>query len=70
MRKPKVTVNCVANAHSAPNERIVEFSDPLGNGGLISLRYMPDGTLLVDVYRVSDNVRVIVPEGKGYETPT
>lgn len=52
-RKPTVTTKCPANAYSAPNERIVEFSDSHGNGGLISFTELEDGTLGVSVYRTN-----------------
>ena len=40
MCKPCVTKKCVANSYAAPHERIVEFADGRGNGGLI-LRHAP-----------------------------
>lgn len=56
MAKPSVSTRCVANAHTAANERIVEFSSSVG-GGLISFREV-DGRLIVDVYRCDDTVTV------------
>lgn len=58
MRKPRITINCVANRYAAHGERICEFSDGKGNGGLISLITREDGTLSVDVYRHGPKVEV------------
>lgn len=64
MKKPRVITKCPANAGAAPNERIIEFS-ALGIhgpvGGLISFRIAVDGTLIVDVYRTDEHVRVLQP---------
>lgn len=60
MKRPTVTTRCVADSFHAPNERMVEFSGPAGNGGLISLAAMPDGTLSVHIYRYDTNVRITV----------
>lgn len=61
MRRPTVRVNCVADRHHAPAERIIEFSDHTGAGGLISFSTSSTGTLIVDVYRTDANVRVVSP---------
>lgn len=52
-----------AALHEAPNEIIREFSinDGKATGGLLALRTMDDGTLLVDVYQVDEAVKVNVP---------
>lgn len=66
MRKPTVITNCVANAYTGPNERIIEFSDRESSGpnspigGLISFRRTDDGRLLVRVYRCDPEVEVSV----------
>lgn len=60
MAKPTVTLRCPANQHAGPNERIIEFSSANG-GGLISFRDMPDGGLVVDVYRCDASVEVRAP---------
>lgn len=57
MKRPKVTVNCVASRYAGPGERIIEFSSANG-GGLISLFCREDGTLAVDVYRTDHTVTV------------
>jgi hypothetical protein len=57
--RPTVTLRCPAQAHSAVNERIIEFSAPNGNGGLISIRQLTDGTVVVEPYRLDDGVKVI-----------
>jgi hypothetical protein len=63
MPKPRVTTNCVANRYSARNERIIEFKDDeTDKGGLISIRRMDDGTLVVDVYRCDPGVKVLGPD--------
>ncbi len=67
MPKPKVTVNCVASHHTRPNQRIIEFSEG-GTGGLISLERMDDGTLLVSVYRLDDDIQVAVGYDSGKRT--
>ena len=60
MSKPRVIKKCVANGYAAPCERIVEFADGHGNGGLISLVQHEDGRLTVDVYRYGPRVEVRV----------
>ena len=67
MKKPRITVNCVASKYSAPEERIIEFS---GNtpeqGGLIQFRFHGNGKLYVEVYRQGCDVVVHVakPESR------
>lgn len=63
-RKPKVIVNCVANHYTGPNERIIEFTFPSGEGGLISLRTTHEGASVVDVYNYDRYVQVLVGERK------
>ena len=58
MAKPRVNIRCVANQYAGPSERIVEFGGENGAGGLISLRNMPDGKLVVELYRCDDTVEV------------
>jgi hypothetical protein len=61
INKPTATLRCPANAHSAPRERIVEFSvvcdDGELRGGLLSLLNTGDG-LLLRIYRADPGVRV------------
>lgn len=59
MRRKRIRVltQCVANAYTGPDERIVEFSSPNG-GGLISFR-MQDDKLRVQIYRVDRSVEVL-----------
>jgi hypothetical protein len=64
MRKPKVTINCVASHYAGPDERIIEFSSK-GGGGLIAFRVADDGRLLVDVYRQDRTVKVRVAKAEG-----
>ena len=64
MSKPRVLTNCVANRYTGPDERVVEFSDrDLNLGGLISLRRRDDGKLIVQLYRLDDDVMVTVEAG-------
>ncbi len=56
--KPRVITKCVANAHAAANERIVEFSSSRG-GGLIAFTEYED-KLVVDIYRCDKTVEVRV----------
>jgi hypothetical protein len=60
-KKPKVTVNCVADKYATQGETIIEFSSEAG-GGLISFRVASDGKLLVDLYRMDPAVVVRVPK--------
>lgn len=61
-KKVRVLTRCVANHYAMSNERIVEFSDPDGVGGLISFRThaTEDGKPQVSIwlYRLSDGVIV------------
>ncbi len=58
MSKPTIRKGPAAR-YSAPNETIVEFSNRQ-IGGLISLRTLDDGTLLIDVYNADRGVKVRV----------
>lgn len=63
MRKPTVITSCVANAYTRENERIIEFSDREAGdptGGLIAFRRLPNGKLLVNIYRCDPTVEVVV----------
>lgn len=61
-KRPSVKTACVADRYHANTERIVEFSFPSGEGGLISLRTLHDGTPVVEVYRSDPNVHVLQPQ--------
>ena len=75
MARSKIRVNTspVANAYSAPDEKIIEYSYPDGSsgvpGGLISFRWITpeDGPpfLYVDLYRHDSKVRIHVGKGDG-----
>lgn len=56
MKKPSINTRCVANHYAAPNERIIEFSNANGGGGLISFRTAEDGSIVVEVYRQENTV--------------
>jgi len=59
-KRPTVTLRCPADQYHSPGERIVEFSDSRGRGGLISLRETDD-RLIVEVYRCDATVAVRWP---------
>lgn len=66
-RTRKVTVNTrpVASAHQAANERIIEFTAPNGNGGLINFTYDEEtGRVTVDLYGLDKDVEVRVSESR------
>ena len=54
-KKIKVTTKCVADNYVGNDEKIIEFSSPVG-GGLISFRLNVDGQLIVSVYNTDSNV--------------
>jgi hypothetical protein len=56
--KVKVNVNPPANALSGSHERTIEVSFPSGNGCLVTLRELDDGTCVVEVYRADKAVEV------------
>lgn len=65
MKRPKVITKCVADHYVQRKsiERIVEISFPNTDGpagGLISLRYRPDGPPIVELYRF-DGCEIRVP---------
>lgn len=61
--KVNIDVRPVADSYASPDERIIEFSHPLG-GGLISFVVDEEaGTVKVLVYRTDDTVSV--SESKG-----
>lgn len=73
MAKPSVNLKPVAGNYAAPNERIIEFSNGRKSmdalkGGLISIRTLDDGSVVVDVYRLDEGVTVNV-EQKNTEKP-
>ena len=61
MTRPSIQSPCGADRHHAARERIAEFHFDQGIGGLISLRTLDDGTHRIDVYRVSPEVRIMIP---------
>ena len=58
--KPRVNTNCMADGYAADNERIVEFSNGQGCGGLISFTCHSD-SVGVYIYRCDPGVRVRAP---------
>jgi hypothetical protein len=77
LTKPKVTLKCVANTHTSPEERIIEFSHRRAGdgsevaGGLINLMRFGDGSLRVCIYRC-DEAQTIAQIGRDvqYHLPT
>lgn len=61
MKRPRVTVNPVADQYHGPRERIVEFSGTRW-GGLISLREDETGKLTLELYRLDPSVVVRVSQ--------
>lgn len=62
MRKPRVTLRCVAESYNKDRKdsRIIEFFDAgLQIGGLIEFRRSPEGNLLVLPYRLDKDVEVV-----------
>lgn len=59
MPKPSVNVNPPANAHTAPNERIIEVFDKDSQAGLLISLRSDDGVLRVELYRADDGVVVV-----------
>lgn len=67
-RRPSLTTPCVADHYcDKRTERIAEFdaNDGTGTGGLIQLRRLESGTLLVNVYRIDGPVEVEVTARNG-----
>lgn len=65
MKVPRVTNPSYAHkvSHAAERgERIIEFSFPNGETGLVSFMYRGDGVAVVEVYMTDGKVRVIAPE--------
>ncbi len=62
MAKPKVILNCVAEQYSNQDERTIEFTFEDGKGGLINFRKLADGTPIVDVYRIDEGIKILVPK--------
>lgn len=64
MGKSKVITKCVANNYAGPHGRIVEFSFPSGNGGLISFFTNESGKEIVEVYRTDAEIEVRCPKDR------
>jgi hypothetical protein len=58
-----VNIRPVANHYATPGERIVEYSNKKGDGGLISFRENDEGDLIVELYRHDKSVTIRVGEG-------
>lgn len=61
-RRPSIKTPCVADRYHAPGERIAEFSTPSGAGGLIRIQELDGGAVVLEVYRVTGDVTVIIPK--------
>lgn len=63
MRRPKVTVRAPGSHPSGKiDSTIVEFAGDGGVGGLITIRQLGDGRVIVDLERLDPSVIVRVPE--------
>jgi len=60
--RPEIDTECVLARWDAPNERTVEFYSG-AVGGYITIKALPDGQVLVSLFRLDDKVRVRVEEG-------
>ncbi len=65
MAKPKVYIRSAARQYDKPTERTIEYSLPTGKssgpiGGLINLRVMDDGTLVVSLYNHDPEIKIVV----------
>jgi len=65
MSKPKVNTKCVADHYSMPNEKIVEVTGQGGQGCLISVSNHPDGSVVINLYRIDTRVVIKQSEKKG-----
>lgn len=63
IKRPRILSPCVADRAHGPGERIVEVSFPGGAGGLISLRVLPDGRNLIELYRLDPSIIARLPTG-------
>jgi hypothetical protein len=59
----KISVRPVSDHYALPGERIIEYSSPSGNGGLIAFREDADGYLIVEAYRHGPKVKIRAGEG-------
>lgn len=64
IRKPRVSLNPPAECRDRPYERIIEFTASNGKGGLISIRELADGSVVVEPYRLDNGVGVIAQPSK------
>jgi hypothetical protein len=60
--RPDIDTECVLARWDAEHERTVEFYAG-AVGGYIMLRVLPDGQVLVTLFRLHEKVRVRVEEG-------
>lgn len=58
----KVNVRPVASNYALPGERIVEYSNKKGDGGVICFREDPEGNIIVELYRHDKTVQIRVGE--------
>jgi hypothetical protein len=59
VRRISMNIAPVADIHSRPTERVIEYSDRRGRGGLISFRDTADA-LVVEPYRHDTDVEIRV----------
>ncbi len=60
-RRPTIKSPCVADRYATGAARIAEFSTTAGNGGLMEVREMEDGTAQVNLYRLDKGTVVFCP---------
>lgn len=65
MKKVSVNTNPGANGYAGPGERIVEYSAPNGDGGLILFAIAEDGHVQVHLYRHDPTVEISVGKATG-----
>lgn len=61
----KVNTRPVASHYSMSGEKVVEYSNAKGKGGLISFREDDEGNLIVELYRHDEGVIIRVGEATG-----
>ena len=59
MKRPKLNPSGVADKYAGAGERIAEVTFPSGRGCLVSLRTLPDGTDVIDVYRADQGITLL-----------
>lgn len=53
---------CVAQKFAAKREKIIQFNSGSGSGGLISFTEDDQGNVTVELYRLTTDVKVVLPD--------